>query len=74
MTDAAMRYLSLAGNVLIFCVGINLVWGKRIRAANLLPAVLLAVFASFLPITFYRSIINWRNEHERSVFPGKSVW
>ena len=52
MTEAAMGYLSLVGNVLIFCVGINLVWGKRIRVANLLPAVVFAVAAAFLPITF----------------------
>lgn len=52
MTDAAMGYLSLVGNVLIFCVGINLVWGKKIRVANLLPAVFFAVIASFLPIAF----------------------
>ncbi len=52
MTDAAMGYLSLVGNVLIFCVGINLIWGKKIRVANLLPAVLLAVAAAFLPISF----------------------
>ena len=52
MTDAAMGYLSLVGSVLIFCVGVNLVWGKRIRVANLLPAVVFSVIASFLPITF----------------------
>ncbi len=52
MTDAAMGYLSLVGNILIFCVGINLVWGKKVRVANLLPAVLLAVLASFLPFQF----------------------
>ena len=52
MTDAAMGYLSLTGNVLIFCVGINLVWGKKVRVANLLPAVVFAVIASFLPIRF----------------------
>ena len=52
MTDAAMGYLSLVGNILIFCVGINLIWGKRIRVANLLPAVLLAVLAAFLPLRF----------------------
>ena len=52
MTEAAMGYLSLVGNVLIFCVGINLIWGKKIRVANLLPAVLLAVLASFLPLQF----------------------
>ena len=50
MTEAALANLSLVGNVLIFCVGINLVWGKKIRVANLLPAVVLAVIAAFLPI------------------------
>ena len=29
MTEAALSNLSLVGNVLIFCVGINLVWGKK---------------------------------------------
>ena len=52
MTEAAMGYLSLVGSVLIFCVGLNLVWGKKIRVANLLPAVILAVIAAFLPVTF----------------------
>ena len=52
MTDLAMCYLSMVGSVLIFCVGLNLVWGKKIRAANLLPAVILAVAAAFLPIQF----------------------
>ena len=52
MTAAAMGYLSLVGSVLIFCVGLNLVWGKKIRVANLLPAVILAVIAAFLPVTF----------------------
>ena len=50
MTPAAQSNLSMIGSVLIFCVGINLVWDKRIRVANLLPAVVLAVIAAFLPI------------------------
>ena len=50
MTDAALANLSLVGNVLIFCVGINLVWGKKIRVANLLPAIVAAVIAAFLPV------------------------
>lgn len=50
MTDAALANLSLVGNVLIFCVGINLVWDKRIRVANLLPAIVIAVIAAFLPL------------------------
>lgn len=52
MTEEAMGYLSLVGNVLIFCVGINLVWGKKIRVANMLPAVIFAVMASYLPMRF----------------------
>ena len=49
MTDTAIAYLSLIGSILIFCVGINLVWEKRIRVANMLPAVVLAVLAAYLP-------------------------
>ena len=49
MTDAALSNLSLVGNVLIFCVGVNLVWGKRIKVTNLLPAIVIAVIAAFAP-------------------------
>ena len=52
LTEAALGYLSLFGSFLIFCVGVNLVWGKKIRVANLLPAVILAVIAAFLPLQF----------------------
>ena len=52
MTETATAYLSLIGSVLIFCVGVNLVWGKQLRVANMLPAVLLAVAAAYLPWTF----------------------
>ncbi len=50
MTEAALSNLSLIGSILIFCVGLNLVWGKKIRVANLLPAIILAVVVAFLPI------------------------
>ena len=49
MTVGALANLSMVGNVLIFCVGINLVWGKKVRVANLLPAIVIAVIAAFLP-------------------------
>ena len=52
MTDLAIAYLSLIGSVLIFCVGVNLVWGKLIRVANMLPAVVFAVIAAYLPWAF----------------------
>ncbi len=50
MTDGALGNLSLVGNVIIFCVGINLVWGKKVKVANLLPAIVIAVIAAFLPL------------------------
>lgn len=49
MTDTAMANLSTVGSILIFCVGLNLVWGKKVRVANLLPAIVIAVIAAFLP-------------------------
>ncbi|MBU5429109.1 DUF554 domain-containing protein [Kineothrix sp. MSJ-39] len=52
MTEAAVAYLSLIGSVLIFCIGINLVWGKKLKVANMLPAVLLAIGAAYLPWHF----------------------
>ncbi|MBQ9079664.1 MAG: DUF554 domain-containing protein [Clostridia bacterium] len=53
MTETALLYLSVVGNILIFCVGVNLVWGKKIRVANLLPAIVLAVAAAFLPFELF---------------------
>ena len=47
MTEAALGNLSYVGSVLIFCVGINLVWGKKVKVANLLPAVVIAVIWAF---------------------------
>lgn len=48
MTDAALANLSMIGSILIFCVGVNLVWGKKLRVANMLPAVVIAVIAAFI--------------------------
>ncbi|MCQ2519537.1 MAG: DUF554 domain-containing protein [Lachnospiraceae bacterium] len=52
MTEAALANLSMIGNIMIFCVGINLVWGKKVRVANLLPALVFAVAFAFLPWQF----------------------
>ncbi len=48
ITDAAMSNLSYAGNILIFLVGVNLMWGPKVRVANLLPALLVAFGWAFL--------------------------
>lgn len=49
MTPQALDSLSLVGSLLIFCVGLNLVFGKKIRAANLLPAIVVAAAAAWIP-------------------------
>ena len=46
-TEQALDNLSLTGSVLVFCVGLNLVWGKHIRVANLLPALIVSVIWAF---------------------------
>ena len=48
MTDGALANLSMIGSILIFCVGVNLLWEKKIRVANLLPAVIYAAAAAFI--------------------------
>lgn len=48
MTEPALHNLSLVGSILIFCVGVNLVWGKKFKVANMLPAVVAAVAWAFL--------------------------
>ena len=49
MTEAALENLSLVGSILIFCVGLNLCFDKKIKVANLLPSIVFAVIAAFLP-------------------------
>lgn len=48
MTETALANISMIGAILIFCVGLNLVWGKKVRVANMLPSVVIAVIAAFL--------------------------
>lgn len=48
MSAAAIANLSTVGAILIFCVGVNLIWERTFKVANLLPAVVVAVlFALF---------------------------
>lgn len=48
LTESAMGNLSMIGSILIFCVGLNLVFGKKVRVANLLPAIIFAVAFAFI--------------------------
>ena len=51
LTEQALANLSLTGSVLIFCVGVNLIFGKKIKVANLLPAIIIAVLYAYLPLS-----------------------
>lgn len=48
MTEAAISSLSIVGGALIFCVGVNLMFDQKIKVANLLPAVFVAIALSFV--------------------------
>lgn len=48
MNETLIGYLSCIGSVLIFCVGLNLLLGKKVRVGNLLPAILVPVVYYFL--------------------------
>lgn len=49
MTEAALHNLSFVGAILIFCVGLNLVFHTKIKVANFLPAIVFAVAWAFAP-------------------------
>ena len=44
--------LSFVGSALIFCVGVNLVREKTFQVANMLPALLIPIFAEIWHILF----------------------
>lgn len=44
LSDALISQMSLVGSVLIFAIGINLIFGKKVKTGNLLPAILVPIF------------------------------
>lgn len=44
ISEELTGYLSYVGAALIFCVGINITFGKKIRVGNLLPALVIPAF------------------------------
>ncbi|MBQ8767149.1 MAG: DUF554 domain-containing protein [Clostridia bacterium] len=47
ISDELIGYLSYIGSALIFCVGINITFGKKIKVGNLLPALIIPVVYVF---------------------------
>lgn len=50
MTEQALHNISFVGSMLIFCVGINLIWEKTIKVANMVPSIIIAVLFAFIAI------------------------
>lgn len=51
ISDALVNDLSFIGSALIFCVGINIGFGKKFRVGNMLPALLVpVVYRMFMPL------------------------
>lgn len=50
LPSEAIANISYVGNILIACVGVNLVWPKTIRVANVLPSLIFAVIFTFSPV------------------------
>ena len=50
LTDSAVTNISFVGSMMIFCVGVNLMFDKKIRVANMLPTIIFSVAFSFIPI------------------------
>ena len=48
MSDAMINSMSSIGSALIFCVGVNLIFGKTIKIGNMLPAILIPVIYHLL--------------------------
>lgn len=42
MTEGTLNAISLTGSMLIFCVGVNLIWENKLKVANMLPTILIA--------------------------------
>lgn len=51
MNDLAISNLSFVGSILIFAIGVNMLFEDKIRikVANLLPAIIFAVIAAYIP-------------------------
>lgn len=48
LTEMSINYISLIGSILIFCVGVNLIWDNKIKIANMLPSLVAAVVLAYV--------------------------
>lgn len=50
LTDRLILNMSFVGSILIFGIGVNMLFGNKIKVGNLLPAVLIPVIYEFIAI------------------------
>lgn len=43
LSDALIRDMSFVGDAIIFCIGINFIWPKKIKTGNLFPAMFMPI-------------------------------
>ena len=48
LTDEALASLTTTGSILVLCLGINLIWDKKIRVANMLPVIAVGVLIALI--------------------------
>ena len=48
LSEELITNISFIGSVLIFGIGINMIFGKKIKCGNLLPAVLVPIAYEFI--------------------------
>lgn len=49
LTDSVIGQMSLVGSILIFALGTNLIFGKKLKVGNMLPAIFLPLLYGLLP-------------------------
>lgn len=49
LTETAISNISFVGSAMILCVGINVLFDKKIRLASMLPSIVLAALWAYLP-------------------------
>lgn len=47
LTTSALNNISYVGNILIFVVGVNIIWNKKFRTINMLPSLIIAALWPF---------------------------
>lgn len=52
LTDQLITQMSCVGSILIFAIGINMIFGKKVKVGNLLPAILFPIIFALLKLVF----------------------